>query len=62
MWYSIGMNESIIRLKISDLERCKVNASAERVNEINAEIKKWEWIIMDIQRTEDRGWRSRERI
>ena len=56
------MNESIIRLKISDLERCKRNASAERVNEINTEIKKWEWIVMDIRRTEDRGWRSREKI
>jgi len=56
------MNETIIRLKISDLERCKINASAERVNEINAEIKKWERIILDIRRTEDRGWRSRERI
>ena len=56
------MNESIIRLKISDLERSKRNASTERVNEINTEIKKWEWIVMDIRRTEDRGWRSREKI
>jgi hypothetical protein len=56
------MNETIIKMRISDLERCKRNASTERVNEINTEIKKWEWIVMDIRRTEDRGWRSREKI
>lgn len=56
------MNETIIQMKIDDLERLKVNASDERVSLIDAEIKKWEWIIMDIRRTEDRGWRSRERI
>ena len=56
------MNETIIQMKIDDLELCKVNASDERVNQIDAEIKEWERIIMDIRRKDDRGWRSRERI
>jgi len=56
------MNKEIIRMKINDLERSKRNASDEQLKEINRMISRWQWIIDDIDRMEDRGWRSRERV
>jgi len=62
MPYVISMNKEIIQMKINDLAREKRFATCERIEQINRLINRWQWIIEDIDRTEDRGWRSRERI
>jgi hypothetical protein len=56
------MNKEIIQMKINDLAREKRFATPERIEQINRLITRWQWIISDIDRTEDRGWRSREKI